>query len=93
MIWQDHKSYQDDSYLPKDGIITKWSAQVVKATQLKIIFTIRNVRFLFSIKSDAAKNIFVHISNHGNVNMDWRVFVDVVKKYVDVVVKGLEKKH
>ena len=31
MVWQEHKTPQDDSYVPKDGLVIAWSFQVVKA--------------------------------------------------------------
>ena len=30
-LWQEYETPQDNSYVPKDGIILSWSVQVVKA--------------------------------------------------------------
>ena len=41
VIWQEHETPQDDSYVPKDGKIIAWSLQVVKASQFKILFVLK----------------------------------------------------
>lgn len=36
VIWEEHEALKDDSYVPKDG-----SIQVVRVTQLKILFVVK----------------------------------------------------
>jgi hypothetical protein len=36
-IWEEHETPEDDTYVPKDGIILGWSVLVVKASMYKII--------------------------------------------------------
>lgn len=41
VIWYEHKTPQDDSYVPNHGLIMIWSVQVVKASQFKILFVLK----------------------------------------------------
>ena len=41
MIWQEHETPEDDSYVPKDGVLLGWSIQVVKTSIYKIIFVLK----------------------------------------------------
>ena len=40
-IWQEYETPQDDSYVPKDGLILGWSVQVVKGSTFKLLFVIK----------------------------------------------------
>ena len=40
-LWQEYETPQDDSYVPKDGIVLAWSVQVVKASQFKLLFMVK----------------------------------------------------
>ena len=40
-LWQEYETPQDDSYMPKDGIVLLWSVQVVKASQFKLLFVVK----------------------------------------------------
>lgn len=42
-IWQEHKTPQADTYVPKTGV-RGWSLQIVKAAQYIIIFVVKNWR-------------------------------------------------
>ena len=41
VIPEEHETPADDTYVPKDGIVLKWSVQVVKAQQYKIVFVVK----------------------------------------------------
>lgn len=41
MIWQEHETSQDDTYVPKDGAVHGWSVQVVKTSIYKILFVVK----------------------------------------------------
>ena len=41
VLWQEHETPQDDSYVPKDGVVLAWSIQVVKTSIYKIIFVLK----------------------------------------------------
>ena len=41
VLWQEYETPQDDSYVPKDGIVLPWSVQVVKASQFKLLFMVK----------------------------------------------------
>jgi hypothetical protein len=41
VVWQEHETPQDDSYVPKDGLVLAWSLLVVKASQFKILFVVK----------------------------------------------------
>lgn len=41
MIWQEHETPQDDTYVPKDGAVHGWSVQVVKTSIYKILFVVK----------------------------------------------------
>lgn len=38
---ETHKTPEDDTYVPKDKIVTKWYVQVVKAQQYKICLVMK----------------------------------------------------
>lgn len=38
LLWKEHETTEDDSYVPKDGIVLAWSLLVVKASQYKMVF-------------------------------------------------------
>jgi len=40
-LWQEHETPQDDSYVPKEGLVMAWSLLVVKASQYKILFVVK----------------------------------------------------
>src|SRR6202022_2878356 len=40
-IWQEYETPQDDSYVPKDGLVLGWSVQVVKGSTFKLLFVIK----------------------------------------------------
>ena len=40
-LYQEYETPQDDSYVPKDGLILAWSVQVVKASQYKLLFVLK----------------------------------------------------
>ena len=38
VVWHEYETLEDESYMPKDGLVIAWSLQVVKASQFKILF-------------------------------------------------------
>jgi hypothetical protein len=40
-IWTEYETPEDDTYVPKDNTFLAWSVQVVKASQFKILLTVK----------------------------------------------------
>ena len=41
VVWKEYETPQDESYVPKDGLVIAWSLQVVKASQFKLLFVVK----------------------------------------------------
>lgn len=41
VVWQKHRTLEDDNYIPKNGHVIAWSMQVVKAVTYKILFVLK----------------------------------------------------
>lgn len=41
VVWKEHKTPQDDSYVPKDGLVIAWTLQIGKASQVEIPFVVK----------------------------------------------------
>jgi hypothetical protein len=73
-IWEEHETPEDDTYIPKDGIVLGWSVLVVKASVYKIICHVK--------VGDKDKNTWAALTG-------WEVTsVQAMGDYTDVVLEN-----